>query len=83
MKIEFTTKDLGALLRRERLKKNLTQEQLGKIAGRSRMFISHFERGNENCSINTLKEIFNALELTLEVKKRKLDIKKPTEVGKK
>ena len=54
---------IGAAIRNERLKQNLTQEQLGERMGVKRAQISRLERGL-SVSIPTLGRAFKALGIT-------------------
>lgn len=51
----------GAVVRKKRIALNYTQEKLAEMAGLSRSQIQRIERGNVNCSIETVKKIARAL----------------------
>ena len=63
-KIDY--KELGARIRAERRRKDLTQEQLSEMADISESFLGHIERGGRTLSIETLAKLANALELNIE-----------------
>lgn len=48
---------IGLLLRQAREKKNLTQEQLGKIINKKRTYISRVENDGSNITLRTLFDI--------------------------
>src|SRR5690554_6599549 len=52
---------LGSVIRRYRIARGLTMEGLGAAAGLSTAMISKVEAGNGNPSINSLRQIANAL----------------------
>ena len=51
---------IGEAIRRARLSKNLTQEELGKMVGVQRAQISRIERGS-TLSISTVSKVFRAM----------------------
>ena len=57
---------LGARIKKLRLHKQLTQEQLAEQAGISAAFMGHIERGTRVASLETLVAICNALEASPE-----------------
>lgn len=57
-------KKLGKRLKEERLKQNMTQEQLAETVNLSNVYISHVESGSAKPSLKTLIEICNALAIT-------------------
>lgn len=56
--------DLGKRLRREREKKNITQEQLAEMVDCSTAHISHIETGNTIPSVQMLIKIVNELKIS-------------------
>jgi len=52
---------LGQNLRKLRLKKNLSQDNLAKILNVDRAYISNIENGRMNPTLSTLEKISNAL----------------------
>jgi transcriptional regulator with XRE-family HTH domain len=52
---------LGQNLRKFRLKKNLSQDNLSKILGVDRAYISNIENGRMNPTLSTLEKIAGAL----------------------
>ena len=59
-------KKLGARLRYHRRVKDITQEKLGFKCKLDKTYISAVERGNRNISIYSLKQILDALDISLE-----------------
>ena len=51
------------LIRRLRLEKNLSQEELAQLAGLDRTYISIIERGARNISLKTLAKVLCALNI--------------------
>ncbi|MGL4773970.1 MAG: helix-turn-helix domain-containing protein [Clostridium sp.] len=72
-------KNLGRMVKKKRKEKNLTQLEVGEIAGISNSYISDIENGRTNPSIKSLVKICKALEIedlseimmSIYVKKRK------------
>jgi HTH-type transcriptional regulator/antitoxin HipB len=62
-KYEFELKlDLiGEMIKTARKKRNLTQEELGKLVGVQKAQISKLENGSTNVTISTILKIFDAL----------------------
>ncbi len=54
---DFESFKIGLLLREEREKKNLTQEQLGNVINKKRTYISRIENNGSNLNLKTLFEI--------------------------
>lgn len=52
---------LGDLIKKVRLDRNLTQQQLGKLIGVQRAQISKLENNTTNVTIDTILRVFNAL----------------------
>ena len=52
---------LGEMIRKVRLKRNLTQEELGKLVGVQRAQISKLENNTTNVTMETILKIFGAL----------------------
>ena len=59
-------KEIGARIRTERRKQNLTQEKLSEMAGISESFLGLIERGGRTLSIETMANLANALNLNVE-----------------
>lgn len=55
---------IGNRIREERLKRRLTQEELGKLVGVSKVAISHYERGEEQPKMEKLVKLSEVLNLT-------------------
>lgn len=59
-----TRKNLGEVIRTKRKELNLTQEELGNLAGLNRLTISEYERGQVNYPrFETLELLANSLAL--------------------
>jgi plasmid maintenance system antidote protein VapI len=52
---------MGEMIRKVRLKRNLTQEELGKLIGVQRAQISKLENNMTNVTMETILKVFNAL----------------------
>lgn len=63
----LTPKDLGALVRDERLRNGLSQTQLGERIGASRFWVAEFERGKSGAELGLALKALRALELVLTV----------------
>ena len=57
---------IGEAIRRARLSKNLTQEELGKMVGVQRAQISRIERGS-TLSISTVSKVFRAMGISASI----------------
>ncbi len=55
---------IGNRIKAERLKRGLTQEELGKLIGVSKVAISHYERGEEQPKMKKLVKLSEVLNLT-------------------
>lgn len=55
---------MGQRIRRYRVRKRLTQEQLAEFAGISASFMGHIERGSRVASLDTVMKICSALGVT-------------------
>lgn len=52
---------MGEMIRKVRLERNLTQEELGKLVGVQRAQISKLENNTTNVTIETILRVFSAL----------------------
>lgn len=52
---------IGEMIRKVRLERNLTQEELGKLIGVQRAQISKLENNTTNVTIDTILRVFSAL----------------------
>jgi DNA-binding XRE family transcriptional regulator len=52
---------IGGMIKTARKKRNLTQEQLGKLVGVKKAQISRLENSTGNVTLETVMRIFNAL----------------------
>ena len=57
----------GTVLRRERLKHNLTQTEIGEKIGKSKQWVSEFERGNIRLNIDIAVKLAKVLGLTADI----------------
>jgi DNA-binding XRE family transcriptional regulator len=58
---ELNLELLGDVVKQTRLKRKLTQEQLGKFIGVQKAQISKIENGKKNVTIDTIQKVFSAL----------------------
>ncbi|MBN2225816.1 MAG: helix-turn-helix transcriptional regulator [candidate division Zixibacteria bacterium] len=58
-------KEFGRNVRRERLNKNLSQEELGFKAGLHRTYIGMIERGEKNITLGNISKIAKALKIPI------------------
>lgn len=58
---ELQLEVLGDLIRKIRLERNLTQEELGKLIGVQRAQISKLENNTTNVTLETILKVFGAL----------------------
>lgn len=69
---------IGGMIRKARLERNLTQEQLGKLIGVQKAQISKLENSMTNVTLETLLRVFTALKakvtLNVELKKQRVKI---------
>lgn len=64
--------NLGSNIRRYRLKKGLTQEQLSQLSEVSEAYVSRLEAGKRNPTVNVLAKIAEILGVELEMLFRKV-----------
>lgn len=57
------SKQIGQLIRKYRVEKNITQENLALLCGIDRSYLGRIERGEVNISIEKLYEIANTLKV--------------------
>lgn len=60
------SKQLGMKIRIERIKRNLSQEELAEMANLSRPTIGAIERGENSPSVDTVQAIADAFGLTIQ-----------------
>ena len=58
---ELQLEIMGAMIRKVRLERNLTQEELGKLVGVQKAQISKLENNTTNVTIETILKVFGAL----------------------
>jgi HTH-type transcriptional regulator / antitoxin HipB len=56
---------IGELIKKARLERNLSQEELGKLIGVQKAQISRLENRTGNVTLNTIIKVFNALKAKL------------------
>lgn len=71
---ELQLEVLGDMIKQVRLKRNLTQEQLGKLIGVQKAQISKLENSATNVTMETVLRVFNALKAKVSFK---VEINKP------
>lgn len=64
---EAWLREIGAMLRSHRKARKMTQEDLAKVIGVDRSYISKVEHGEQNMYISTLGCICSALGLTIDI----------------
>ena len=60
--MEINYKDIGVLVKQERINKNITQEKLAELSGVSVTHMSNIENANTKLSLPVLINIANALD---------------------
>lgn len=63
--MEDIKKLIGMRIKELRLDKKLSQEKLANIAGLDRTYVTQVENGKRNISIENIKKICDALEITI------------------
>jgi HTH-type transcriptional regulator/antitoxin HipB len=63
-------KQIGNLIRRERKRKSLSQNELASMAGLRQASISAIENGGPNTKLQTLLMVLSALELEFQIASR-------------
>lgn len=66
MNKETLLKKFGKNVKIERVKKDLTQEQLAEVMGVSQNYVASIEGGKENMSLGKILELSKALEIDIE-----------------
>ncbi len=66
MNKEILLKKFGKNVKIERVKKDLTQEQLAEIMGVSQNYVASIEGGKENMSLGKILELSKALDVDIE-----------------
>jgi len=73
------SKDLGAIIRKARLSKKLSQVELARIASMRQALISDLENGTTSATLDTMLKILAALDLDISIVPRKKAAFDPTE----
>jgi transcriptional regulator with XRE-family HTH domain len=66
MMLDSLSHKIGDNIRKIRMKRTLSQAELGELSGHSTNYIGAIERGEKNVSVVTLYSIAKALEISLE-----------------
>jgi len=76
--LELKMEVLQELIKDVRRKRNLSQEQLGKLVGVKKAQISKLEKGYANTSITTISKVFEALnakiKISIEIEGEKMEL---------
>jgi len=67
-----TAKQLGALIREERRRRQLSQQELANLVGTGQKTISAVENGNEGATLETTFRLLAVLKLEIELSPRAL-----------
>jgi HTH-type transcriptional regulator/antitoxin HipB len=67
---------LGALIREERIRRNLTQQELADLAGTGQKTISRIENGHEGATLETVFRLLAVLQLQIRFSPRDVGIGK-------
>jgi len=67
MNIKTLDLEIYSVLKKIRLSKSLSQEQLAHISDKDRTYISSIERGERNISLKTLIDILVAMEVDFDM----------------
>lgn len=70
MKIVSSQVSLGNLIRAERKRQGLTQEQLAALAGVGVRFVRELEKGKESCQIGLAFQVLVTLGMSVHVSRR-------------
>ena len=65
---ELNMELIGEKIRQLRMKKNLTQTQLGELIGVKRAQISKLENGNHSASVSTIMKVFHAMKAKIKLR---------------
>lgn len=65
-----SAKQLGTLIQNERIRRNLSQQQLADLAGTGQKTISHVENGKEGTKLETIFGLLAALDLEIRLAPR-------------
>lgn len=65
---ELNMELIGEKIRQLRMKKNLTQTQLGELVGVKRAQISKLENGNHSASVSTIMKVFHAMKAKIKLR---------------
>ena len=67
---------LGALIREERVRRNLTQQELADLTGTGQKTISRIENGNEGATLETVFRLLAVLQLQIQFSPRDIGVGK-------
>ncbi|HET9963346.1 MAG TPA: helix-turn-helix domain-containing protein [Nitrospiraceae bacterium] len=66
-----SAKQLGTLIHNERVRRNLSQQELADLAGTGQKTISHVENGKEGTKLETIFGLLAALDLEIQLAPRR------------
>lgn len=67
-----TARQLGTLIREERKRRNMSQQELANLVGTGQKTISAIENGNEGATLETVFRLLAALQLEIKLSPRAL-----------
>ena len=67
-----TARQLGTLIREERKRRNMSQQELANLVGTGQKTISAIENGNEGATLETVFRLLAVLQLEIELSPRAL-----------
>ncbi len=65
---ELNMEMIGEKMKQLRLKKHLTQAQLGELIGVKRSQISKLEKGNHSATVSTIMKVFHAMKAKVKLR---------------
>jgi len=71
-----SAEQLGTLIREERIRRNLTQQELADLTGTGQKTISRIENGNEGATLETVFKLLAVLQLQIRFSPRDVGIGK-------
>jgi HTH-type transcriptional regulator / antitoxin HipB len=71
-----SAKQLGTLIHNERVRRNLSQQELADLVGTGQKTISHVENGKEGTKLETIFGLLAALDLEIQLAPRRKDPEK-------
>lgn len=71
-----SAEQLGTLIREERIRRNLTQQELANLTGTGQKTISRIENGHEGVTLETVFKLLAILQLQIRFSPRDVGIRK-------